>query len=107
MNEQKEAKEPKKQGEPQGEATAPIHIIRRGAIAASIWRRQTATGHPFYDYSLSRSWKSVSTGRTGYSTNFSERNEKALVEVVQLASAWIATQGQENQPEDAQEALVA
>jgi len=34
----------------------PIRVIRKGAIAASIWRRQTSTGFEYLDFSLSRSW---------------------------------------------------
>ena len=34
-----------------------VKVIRRGAVAASIWRRQTPTGFEYLDFSLSRSWK--------------------------------------------------
>ena len=108
MNEANEAKQTKKRTEAQGEGAAPAQVIRRGAVAASIWKRQTATGHAYYDYSLSRAWKSATSNRTGYSTNFSAKNEKALVEVVQAASAWIAAQDQAEQADgDARETLAA
>ena len=68
----------------------PVHTIRRGAIAANIWQRQTQTGMDYYDFSLSRSWKSQNTGREGYSTSFFPRNAPELVEVVTEATAWIA-----------------
>ena len=48
----------------------PAHTVRRGAIAANIWLRQTQTGFHYYDYSLSRSWKSQSSEKEGYSNNF-------------------------------------
>lgn len=105
MNESNDTKPTKKTAK--GGDTAPVHVIRQGAIAASIWKRQTTNGgHEYYDYSLSRSWKSVSTERTGYSTNFSDKNEKALVEVIQAASAWIAAQGK-TESADARESLAA
>jgi hypothetical protein len=72
----------------------PVHTIRRGAIAANIWQRQTQTGMPYYDYSISRSWKSQNTGKEGYSTSFFPRNATELVDVVTEATAWIAAQDQ-------------
>jgi hypothetical protein len=107
MNEQKDTKPTKKPAEAKNGGAPLVHVIRRGSIAASIWQRQTATGHCYYDFSLSRAWKSVSSNRTGYSTNFSEKNEKALVEVVQAASVWIAAQGTEERSDDARESLAA
>jgi hypothetical protein len=107
MNELKTNKEPKKPADSKTAATMPVHIVRRGAIAASIWKRQTATGHEYFDFSISRAWKSTSSNRTGYSTNFSEKNEKALLEVVQVASSWIAANSQEEQADGARETLAA
>jgi hypothetical protein len=72
----------------------PVHTIRRGAIAANIWQRQTQTGMEYYDYSLSRSWKSQNTGKEGYSTNFFPGNRLELIEVVTEATEWIAAYGQ-------------
>ncbi len=84
--------EEKKKSSPNGKK--PVHTIRRGAIAASIWRRQTQTGMDYYDFSLSRSWKSKNTGKEGYSTSFFPRNASEIVEVVNAAAAWIAAQDQ-------------
>ena len=67
----------------------PVHIIRKGAIAASVWQRQSPSGFAYYDYSISRSWKSMSSDKTGYSRNFFETNQADLMEVIQKASAWI------------------
>lgn len=71
------------------EGTDPVHVVRKGAIAASIWRRQSPSGFAYYDYSLSRSWKSMSSEKTGYSRNFFETNQADLWEVIERASAWI------------------
>jgi hypothetical protein len=68
----------------------PVKVFRRGAIAASIWRRQAASGYEYFDFSLSRSWKSQCNGDDGYSSNFFANNEQALIEIVLAASTWIA-----------------
>jgi hypothetical protein len=70
----------------------PAKVFRNGAIAASIWRRQTGTGFAYFDFSLSRSWKSTTSGKEGYSSNFFPQNEEALANVVRQASDWIVTQ---------------
>jgi len=74
------------------ETRKPAHTVRRGAIAANIWRRHTKAGAEYFDFSISRAWKSESSGKQGYSTNFFARNESELLEVIQEASAWIVLQ---------------
>ncbi len=71
------------------ETTDPVHVVRKGAIAASIWRRQSPSGFAYFDFSVSRSWKSMSSEKTGYSRNFFETNLEDLVEVITKASDWI------------------
>lgn len=71
----------------------PAHVIREGGVAAMIWPRQSATGFPYYEYSISRSWK-LHSGRSGYSQNFFAKNQSQLVKVIEMASQWIA----ENEP---------
>ena len=85
-----------------GETTDPVQVIRHGAIAASVWKRQSPSGFAYYDFTLSRSWKSLGTGKAGYSKSFFGANEAELVEVIQKASAWIASQpqGQASQQAD-------
>jgi hypothetical protein len=81
----------------------PAIVIRHGAVAASIWRRQSPSGYAYYDFSLSRSWKSLSTSKAGYSQNFFARNHDMLVKCVQEAIAWIQehqTEGEESQALD-------
>lgn len=86
-----ELKEPKKSklGTSDG-STDPIHVIREGAVAASIWKRQSPSGYSYYDYSLSRSWKSLSSGRTGHSKNFFSRNQHDLGKLIEKATKWIS-----------------
>jgi hypothetical protein len=75
---------------------SPVKTIRRGAIAASIWRRQAPTGFEYYDFSISRSWKSKSSGKEGYSSNFFTRNAEDLAAVAEEAAVWI----EENETEE-------
>jgi hypothetical protein len=70
-------------------AETPVHIIHEGSVAAFIWRRQSPSGFAYYDFSLTRSWQSLSTGNTAYSKNFFSRNQSELVAVIQQAAQWI------------------
>ena len=72
-----------------GNVQKPIKMFRVGAIAASVWKRQTSTGFEYLDFSLSRSWKLKSGEKEGYSTSFFHNNEDALVEVIEQAAAFI------------------
>src|SRR5437868_6133701 len=67
----------------------PVTTIREGAVAASIWRRQSSAGLEYFEFSLSRSWKSKSGDKEGYSQNFFESNEAAVVQVVTEACRFI------------------
>ena len=71
------------------ETQKPLKTFRVGAIAASVWQRQTPTGFEYLDFSLSRSWKLKSGEKEGYSTSFFHNNEEALVEVIEQAAAFI------------------
>ena len=66
-----------------------IKTIRRGAIAATVWRRQTPTGFEYLDFSLSRSWKLKNGEREGYSQNFFETNQDGLFDVIEEACEFI------------------
>ena len=90
----------KKAGTPE-ESSDPVQTIREGAIAASIWQRQSPSGYAYYDFSLSRSWKSMTSGKTGYSKNFFDRNQDDLIKVIERASAWIAERVKDAQPPQA------
>lgn len=70
----------------------PVKTIRHGAVAASIWKRQAPSGFEYYDFSLSRSWKTNSTGREGYSPNFFAGNIEELHATIAEAASWIACQ---------------
>ena len=66
----------------------PIKTIRQGAIAASIWKRQAPSGFEYFDFSLSRSWKTKNTGKEGYSNNFFSDNGEQLAEVIRETADW-------------------
>ena len=95
MNEQIKMKVKKKETE--DENMDPVHVFCNGAIAASIWKRQSPSGYAYYDFSRSQSWKSMSSEKTGYSRNFFETNQADLIEVLQKASAWIVERRQSEQ----------
>lgn len=73
------------------DANRPVQTFREGAIGASVWRREGKNG-PFFEFTLSRSYVK-SEDEAGYSANFREQNELALVKVVTQAAEFIRTQG--------------
>lgn len=73
-------------------ATAPVKTIRHGAIGASIWKRQATSGFEYFDFTVSRSWKTTSTGKEGYSNSFFVLNADALQAVIQEAADWMESQ---------------
>ncbi len=97
MNEQTETKGRKKAAVP--ESSDPVKVIRKGAIAASIWRRQSPNGFAYFDFTLSRSWKSMSSEKTGYSRNFFGNNVPELQDVINDAASWITANSEIQQPE--------
>jgi hypothetical protein len=69
----------------------PVRVFRKGAIAASVWRRRATNGYEYFDFTLSRSWKDY-VGKEGYSKSYFASNESQLSQVVSQAAAWIAEQ---------------
>ncbi len=69
----------------------PTKTFREGAVAASVWLRQTSAG-VFYDVTFSRSWKNDDTGKFGYSQSFSDYHLDPLAELAKEAAMWIAEQ---------------
>jgi len=97
--------EPKKKEKSEGSKSGPEQVFRDGGIAAMIWRRESTTGFPYYEYSISRSWKNQA-GKTGYSQNYFSRNEAQLINVIGQATKWIADAEAKDQAGQA-EALAA
>jgi hypothetical protein len=71
------------------ETAEPIHTIRDGAVAASIWQRQSTSGYAYFDFSLSRTWLSMSSKKPAFSKSFFTRNQPELLRVIEKACAWI------------------
>ena len=81
------------------ESRKPIQTFRRGAIGGSIWRKQSSTGLTYCDFSLSRSWKSTSTGKDGYSTSFFDHNRDELKAVIDECCDYIEEYGLAHGPD--------
>lgn len=73
-------------------STKPVKTIRQGAVGASIWKRQSPSGFEYFDFTLSRSWKTQKSGKEGYSPNFFASNESELYAVIAEARNWIENQ---------------
>jgi hypothetical protein len=81
----------------------PVETFREGAIAAHVWKRQTSTGFEYLEFSLSRSWKLKSGEKEGYSSNFFEQNQDALISVIKQASDYIRERSiaeEQQEPQD-------
>lgn len=73
-------------------AEAPVHTIHAGSVTASIWKRQSPAGYVYLDFSLTRSFESLSSGNTGNSRNFFSRNRHELMQAIEQATIWIEQQ---------------
>ena len=65
-----------------------IKTFRAGAVAANVFARQAPGGFEYYDFNLSRAWKSAN-GKEGYSQGFFANNREAPKEVVDRACDFI------------------
>lgn len=74
----------------------PVHAIRRGETMASISLGQSNCGYVYFQFSLSRAWKSMSTGKEAHGNSFFDTNEEDLIQVIREASAWIRAKLQMN-----------
>lgn len=102
-----ERTEPKRKKNDETEPQDPVLTVREGAVAASIWRRQSPAGYAYFDFSLSRSWKSMTSGKTGYSKNFFGRHKEELLLVIERVAGEIAKLEAENGTSAADESLAA
>ena len=75
-------------------AESPVHVVHAGAVSAAIWRRQSPAGYEYLDFSLTRSFESLSSGAPGNSKNFFARNRRELMQVIEQAADWIDQQEQ-------------
>ncbi len=70
-------------------AETPVHAIREGSVTASIWRRQSPSGYAYHDFSLTRSFESLSSKSSNSSRNFFARNRDDLAKAINAATQWI------------------
>ena len=74
-----------------GNATeTPVHKVSVNSVSALIYRRQSPSGYTYLDFSLVRSFQSLSSGSTGSSKNFFARNRDDLTRAIELACTWIS-----------------
>ena len=66
----------------------PMTVIRKGMIAASIWKREGSKGE-YYEYTLARSFKRGSGEGFKYSGSFGVRDADALRDCIAGAESWI------------------
>ena len=79
---------PKKQAAASNYVTT-IRDKEQAAIAANIFRGNTADGFTYLYFEPSRSWKTQNGAREGYSKKFYDRNAEALCRVITEAARWI------------------
>lgn len=70
-------------------APKPAHTIKVGDVAAEIYLRQSNTGFPYYDFQLTRTWKSMSSQKEVSGSSFFNAHRKDLTKAVEQASTWI------------------
>ncbi|MGB7732641.1 MAG: hypothetical protein WBL72_03010, partial [Thermoguttaceae bacterium] len=79
----------------------PIKVLVFGEITASVFEKQSLTGYRFYDYELTRTWKSMSTKKEAHGSTFFERNLDDIVTAARAASACIHAMLNPTLPADA------
>lgn len=67
----------------------PVHVIRCGEVAASIYVRQSNAGYAYFDFVLSRCWTSMASGKEAHGNSFFDRNEQDLTCAIHEATDWI------------------
>jgi hypothetical protein len=69
--------------------TKPEHTIRCGQVTASIHYRQSNTGFNYYDFTLSRCWKSMRNSKEVFGASLFEQNEDDAIKCIRQACEWI------------------
>ena len=70
-------------------AETPVHTVRVGSVTAAIWRRQSPSGYAYHDFSLTRSFESLSSKSSNSSRNFFAKNRDDLAKAISAATQWI------------------
>ena len=62
------------------------HTVRCGEVSVSIFRRQSNAGYLYRDFTFSRYYQSVATGKELHGTGFFESHEADLMDAVRRES---------------------
>ncbi len=68
-----------------GVKVEPEEEIRCGDVIASIYRRQSNAGYSYRDFTLTRCWTSLASGRESRGSSYYAENERDLVAAIQAA----------------------
>ena len=71
----------------------PVHVVRCGEVTAAIHQRQSNAGFTYCDFALSRSWRSMASGKETHGSAFFANHEQDLIRAVQEAATWLRQQG--------------
>jgi hypothetical protein len=91
MNEKKKSAAPRQK---------PLHTIRCGDVTATLTVRQSNCGYAYVDFSLARSWNSLTTGKEVQGTSFFAENEADLISAIRDASAWIRSRNSQEEEDE-------
>lgn len=94
MQEQASKPSKTKTQDPSDEKSKPVHVIVQGPLIASIHRRQSPSGFLYFAYSIKRSYRSLTSGKEAYSSDFFAENRADLLAVTSEATLWIAGQSE-------------
>ena len=70
----------------------PVHVIQCGNVVAAIHFRQSNCGLQYYDFALTRTWKSLASGKQARAATFFAENHNDLIQAITKASSWINEQ---------------
>ncbi len=81
------------------EKKMPTHEIRLGAIRATIWANETASGNRWHVVTISRSYKD-DQGQWQAMHSYAKHHLSDLVKVIEAADQWITQHSLVSQVED-------
>jgi len=67
----------------------PVHTVRCGQVTAAVYLRQSNAGYAYCEFALTRSWKTMATGKESQGSTFFAEHEKDLVQAIHEASEWL------------------
>lgn len=69
-----------------GAKVEPEEEIRCGDVIASIYRRQSNAGYSYRDFTLTRCWTSLASGKESRGSSYYPENVRDLVAAIKAAS---------------------